>query len=177
MPPPEEMRWFSEEVQPHDEALRSYLRWRFPSVRDVEDLVQESYLKVWRARLQGRIVASKSFLFQVARHLAIDLLRRERRSPFSEVAPESLEAVSDGEADAACRACASDELALLAQAVDSLPERCRRVMVLRLVEGASYREIATRLGISELTVQTHVANGLRRVEDHLLRRTGGRRAP
>lgn len=171
------MRWFSEEVQPHGEALRSYLRWRYPAVRDIEDLVQESYLKVWRARLKGRITASKSFLFQVARHLAIDLLRREGRVPFVAVSDAAAEAVVDEGIDVAEAASVSEELILLAEAIDALPSRCRQVMVLRQVEGASYREIALLLGISELTVQTHVATGLRRVERYLLRHADGRSAP
>jgi hypothetical protein len=50
-PPAAALRaWFAEEVQPHDAQLKAYLRGAFPAVRDVEDVVQESYLRVWRAR-------------------------------------------------------------------------------------------------------------------------------
>ena len=74
-------RWFAEEVQPHDALLKAYLRRSFPAERDLDDVVQEAYLRLWRARLSPRIRFSKAFLFQVARRIVIDLLRRERVSP------------------------------------------------------------------------------------------------
>jgi hypothetical protein len=46
----EQSRWFTEEVQPHGQALRAYLRKHYPDATDVDDVVQESYLRVLRAR-------------------------------------------------------------------------------------------------------------------------------
>jgi RNA polymerase sigma-70 factor (ECF subfamily) len=74
-------------------------------------------------------------------------------------------------------ACTREELALLAQALLALPPRCREVMLLRQIEGLPQKEIARRLGLSELTVQTHVVNGLRRVEEFMRRRLEGRQLP
>jgi DNA-directed RNA polymerase specialized sigma24 family protein len=48
-------RWFEEEVYPHEPQLRAFLRRQFPTLRDTDDLVQEVYLKILRAR---RSVAS-----------------------------------------------------------------------------------------------------------------------
>ena len=77
-------RWFSEELEPHAADLKSYLRGSFPSVRDVDDVVQESYLRVWRRQLLQPLTSARSFLYQVARNLAIDTLRREAVSPINE---------------------------------------------------------------------------------------------
>ena len=55
-------RWFAEEVQPHEPALRAYLRARFPAVGDHDDLVQETYARLLRAREQGRLTYAKAFL-------------------------------------------------------------------------------------------------------------------
>jgi len=68
-------------VHLHDSSLKAYLRGSFPSVRDIDDVVQESYLRVWKARASQPIKSAKGFLFTVARRLALDLIRRERRSP------------------------------------------------------------------------------------------------
>src|SRR3954465_9466336 len=76
--PPE---WFSENVHVHDASLRGYLRNAFPGVRDVDDVVQESYLRIWKARAAQPILSARAFLFKVAGHVAVDLLRRERVSP------------------------------------------------------------------------------------------------
>jgi len=160
----EQTRWFSEEVQPHEASLRSYLKGSFPTVRDVEDVVQESYLRIWRAKTGRPISATKSFLFQIARHLAIDFVRREQVSPLTRLPDFAVQTVLDERPSAAETACTNDELALLARAIHALPARCRHVMILRQIEGIPQKEIAARLGLSELTVQTHVVHGLRRLE-------------
>ncbi|MBI5766479.1 MAG: RNA polymerase sigma factor [Verrucomicrobia bacterium] len=179
MKPPdsENARWFCREVHRHDTQLRSYLRGSFPSVPDVEDLVQESYLRVWKTCTARPIQSAKSFLFAVARHLAIDTLRREIASPVSRLPDDAPLSVLDDSPGVAEVACTREEIALLAQALLDLPPRCREVMLLRQIEGVPQKEIARRLGLSELTVQTHVVNGLHRVEEFMRRRVDGRRVP
>lgn len=169
-----EARWFSDEVRPHELSLKAYLRGAFPAVRDVDDVVQESYLRIWRARLVHPIRSTKSFLFQVARHLALDLVRRGRVSPIDPVPDLAGLSVMDDRPGVAEVACSREELQLLARAIDALPARCRQIMILRQIESVSQKEIATRLGISVLTVQVHVVKGLRRIEQYFRRHGAGR---
>jgi RNA polymerase sigma-70 factor (ECF subfamily) len=49
MPPIDQAQWFSEQVQPHEPALRAYLSKRFPALPDHDDLVQETYIRTLRA--------------------------------------------------------------------------------------------------------------------------------
>lgn len=164
-PVAEQTRWFAEEVHAHDSALKSYLRRSFPTAReDVDDVVQESYLRVWKAQATHPIQSAKNFLFTVARRLAIDGLRRNKISPLVAIPDLAVLPVMDSRPGVAETACTNDELALLAQAIHALPARCREVMVLRQIQGVSQKEIARTLGVSELTVQTHVVQGLRRIE-------------
>lgn len=163
-PGAEHARWFAEEVHPHDGNLRAYLRNSFPGMHDVDDVVQESYLRVWRAKATQPIRSTKAFLFQVARHLAFDFARRKLRSPVDFIPDIATLRVIDAGPGAVQAVSTKEEVALLARALDSLPARCRDVMVLRRIEGVSQKEIAARLGISELTVQTHVVHGLRRLK-------------
>ena len=163
-PAPDHRQWFKDEVHPHETQLKSWLRGSFPSVRDFDDVVQESYLRIWKARLARPIQSTKSFLFQVARHLAIDLLRRDRASPVDVLPDLAALSVLDDRPGVVEIACSREEIALLARAFDALPARCREVMILRQIEGIPQKEIARRLGLSELTVQTHVVHGLRRLE-------------
>lgn len=160
-------KWFKEEVQPHDASLKAWLRGRFPAVRDVDDVVQESYLRIWKARALHPINSAKAFLFRVARNLALDTLRHERRSPITAVTDLSGLFVIDDKPDAAANAARQQEIALLVEAIDALPARCREIFILRKLQGVSQKDIAARLGLSEQTVQVQAARGLRRVAENL----------
>lgn len=171
MPPEfDTARWFDAEVRPHEPALRGYLRGAFPAVRDVDDLVQESYLRMWRARAAQPIQSAKAFLFTVARRLALDHVRREAISPISGVndlsglpviieGPDAVEAIS-----------AQEKIRLLAEAVGSLPGRCREIVLLHKIHGLPQREVAARLGLAEKTVENQVALGVKRCEEFFRRR-------
>lgn len=169
-PTVDQSRWFAEEVHPHDSQLKAYLRGSFPSVRDVDDLVQESYLQIWRRQLATPIRGAKSFLFKIARHLAIDSLRHGARSPIDHVADIGQLAVLDTKANAAETAVTSEELELLVIAIESLPPRCREVVILRKLRGLSQKEIALRMGITERTVEVQGTKGLHRCEEFLRER-------
>ena len=163
-------RWFKEEVHPHDSQLKSYLRSAFPSVREVDDVVQESYLHIWRRQVAMPIRSAKSFLFKIARHLAIDSMRRARRSPLNDVADLARLNVLDDKPDAAHAACTNEEIEFLLDAIESLPARCREIVILRKLRGLSQKEIAARLGIAERTVEVQGTKGLNRCEQYLRKR-------
>ena len=175
--PADQARWFTEEVQPCEPVLRSSLHGTFPGVRDVDDVVQESYLRLWRARTAQSVRSARGFLFHIARCVATDLARHERASPFVSVADLAALPVAAAVADSAEAACASEELALLAAAIETLSPRCREVIVLRKLRRLSQKEIAARLGISELTVQVQVLKGVKRCGAYLAARGLGRARP
>jgi RNA polymerase sigma-70 factor (ECF subfamily) len=165
----DDQRWFAEEVHAHDAALKSYLRGAFPAVRDVDDVTQESYLRVWRARGREPIRIAKAFLFRVARNVALNLLARERVSPINVVADLAALPVIEGGPDAAEVACTREEILLLADGIESLPARCREIFILRRLQGIPQKEIAARFGISEQTVQVQVQRGVKRCAAFLRR--------
>lgn len=166
---PADGRWFAEDVYPHDSSLRYYLRGSFPSVRDVDDVVQESYLRIWKARAAQPIQSVKAFLFTIARHVALDLLRRDRISPVDRlyVMDSAASHVMDNRPGVVETACAREEIALLAKAIDALPACCREIIILRKLSGMPQKEIATRLGIAEPTVQVQVARGMKKCDQYL----------
>ncbi|MBK8857350.1 MAG: sigma-70 family RNA polymerase sigma factor [Opitutaceae bacterium] len=169
MPPqdPEQARWFADEVQPHDAALRSYLRGKFPGHPDIEDLVQETYARLLQAREHAPVHNPKSFLFSTARNAAYDFFRRRQIVAIDGIAEIELLPVLEDRPGVAETVSHDQELQLLAQAIQALPTRCRQVLTLRKIHGLSHREIATRLGISEHTVNAQVAIGVLRLRDYL----------
>ncbi len=160
-------RWFVENVLPHGPLLNAHLRRSYPAIRDVEDVVQECFIRVWMAHATHPISSAKAFLFQVARHLALDIARRDRASPIQGVTDLAAYGVLDGRPSADEIACSREEFELLAEAVHRLPPRCRAIVILRKLQGVPQKEIGRRLGISEQTVQVQVQRGVKRIAEIL----------
>jgi RNA polymerase sigma factor (sigma-70 family) len=158
----EQTRWFIEEVQPHEPALRAYLRGCFPTLQDIDDLIQDAYARLLRARDAGKIAHPKAYLFATARNAALDLFRRGKIVSIEGLADfEQLSVLEDGP-DAAESASHEQDIQILTAAIAALPPRCREILTLRKLGGRSHREIAEALGISEHTVNAQLAIGVLR---------------
>ena len=168
-PPSNRDRWFTEEVLPYGPALRAWLRSRYPTLDDVDDIVQESYVRVLRAQSIAPISSVKAFLFTTARNLTLDYFRRRQIVGIDSIAEIGELSVLDDMPGVSETVSRRQELALLTHAIQSLPERCRQVLTLRKIYGLSQKEIAAELGISEHTVEAQVGNGVRRCAEFLAR--------
>jgi RNA polymerase sigma factor (sigma-70 family) len=171
--PPQDIetaRWFDQEVRPHATALRAWLRAQFPSLMDPDDLVQESYLRLLRARNAGKIANAKAFLYTTARNVALDLVRRNRVAPTESLVSEAASFVTREGTDVAEHACRAQEIEILHEAIRSLPDRCREIMTLQRIHGLSNRQIADRLGLSIHTINAQMVIGLMRCRNYLKER-------
>lgn len=176
MPPeasPETTRWFATEVQPHRPALRAWLLARFPTLPDVDDIVQESLARLVQAREVSPIRSAKALLFTTARHLALDAVRRQRVVAFEPITDDTDPTVLTDAADVVASVAKQQELELLTQAIQSLPERVRQIFTLRTAYGLTQKQIAGKLGVSESTVEKQMAQGIRRCASFFAR--GGAR--
>lgn len=178
MPPDSEYApWFAAHVQPHEAMLRAWLANRFGTRVPVDDVVQEAYVRVLRAHAAGELQAPKAFLFATARNLALDYLRRHHVSRTGSLVETDLSNVLDDHSDIPETVARNQELALLTEAIQTLPDRCRQVFTLRTVYGMTQREIGERLGISDRTVAAQLTIGTAKCTEFMLRRTEGRRSP
>lgn len=163
----DELAWFKSEVQPHEAALRQFLRPRVGRAADLDDVVQESFIKVLRARSVGPIRSAKAFLFTVARNTAHNIFRKQKI--FAPVPVDELPEwrVLDGEQDVSRAVNHRLQQELLAGVVAELPDRCREIFLRRVSDGLSYAEIARDLGVSESTVRTQMARALTKCAEAL----------
>jgi RNA polymerase sigma-70 factor (ECF subfamily) len=164
----ETARWFKAEMLPHAQALRAYLRLRFPEIADPDDLVQETYLRVLKAHAAGRAPLNKSYLFTVARNLGVDRHRRDQVVKIETLSDVEALPVLEESRNAAENACLDQEIGILADALRSLPERSRQVVTLRKIYGLTHREIAAQLGITEKTAMMHIYHGLAKLRGYLV---------
>jgi len=155
-------KWFAEEVQPHEAELRAYLRRSFPSLADIDDLIQETYARLVRARTAGGVSEARPYLFATARNTACDVFRRSKIISITGLAEiERLPVVEDRPATGEALARAQ-EIELLRDAIAALPPRCRQVFTLCKLYGQSHREVAQQLGLSEHTINAQIALGVLR---------------
>ncbi|MDB6169596.1 MAG: polymerase, sigma-24 subunit, subfamily [Verrucomicrobia bacterium] len=165
----ETAQWFDEKIRPHQPALRAWFRARFPTLTDPDDVLQDCYLRLLRAHETGTVKNSKAFLFTAVRNAALDILRRGRivtMEPLVNATPSFVLENTPGVVETVC--CAQ-EIEILHQAIEALPERCREIMTLQKIHNLSNREIATRLGLSVNTVNAQIVIGLVRCREYLRR--------
>lgn len=160
-------KWFAEEVHPHEPALRAYLRRKFPALTDFDDLVQEAYARLFRAHEVSPVREPRAYLFTTARNAAYDFFRRQREISLDDLENSGRNAVVEDRPDAAEEASCAQEMEMLAEAIRALPGRCRDIFTLRKLHALSYREIASRLGITESTVNAQLAIGMVRCRVYL----------
>jgi RNA polymerase sigma-70 factor (ECF subfamily) len=163
----ERQDWFLNQIFRHRAALHRYLRKFTSAAEDVEDLVQETYVRMYALRDYRAIDSPQALLFRIAHNTAVERARRQSTQATDSVADfESLnvystEAPADEQVDSRRR------FESFCAAVDHLPPLCRRVFVLRKVYRLSHDEIAEVLGVSHSTIEKHVAKGLLRCRDYM----------
>jgi RNA polymerase sigma-70 factor (ECF subfamily) len=149
--------------------LQAYLTEKLRDADIAADLTQETFLR-YAERRQGdgaAVVHDRSYLYRTAHNLVIDHVRQRARQHTDTAANEDLARVAEDRPSVEDVIDARRNLGRLRAAVEELPERTRQIFVLGRIEGLSYRQIADRLGISESSVQKHLARALR----HTMQRT------
>jgi len=161
--------WFESKVLPHEgAAVRLLLRF-CKDREEVEDLLQQAYVKVLEAARRCEIAYPRAFLLKTTHHLAIDHLRSRRVVPFSALSDAEYLHISSPEPGPERIVIGGNLLSIVLGAIQALPPRCRDIVLLRKIEGLSQREVAQRLRIAEATVVKQVAKGIRQCAVALFR--------
>lgn len=157
--------WFKREVLAHEAALVRYLNrnWRRPE--EILDLRQDIYVRVYEAAAKARPLAPRAFLFTTAHHLLVDRIRRGRIVPIEAAGDLEFSNLPGDEISPEGRLDSHQQLKRLAEALNSLPAKCREVVWLRRIDECSQKEVAKRLGISVRTVESHMLKGMRMLAD------------
>ena len=123
-----------------------------------EDLVQDAFVKAWTYAGEGRRIDSFApFMYRTVRNVCLTYLRDRRETVGEECIPEADDEAID----------TSFRDARIWQAIDDLPEQCRRVFLLSKRDGLSNEEIAEELGISVKTVKNQMTKAFSRLREAL----------
>ncbi|MBS0456212.1 MAG: sigma-70 family RNA polymerase sigma factor [Proteobacteria bacterium] len=159
--------WFVQEILVHEAALMRFLLRQWPQRDECADLRQELYARVYEAAGKSLPSQPRAFLFASARHLLADRVRRAKVVSIEPMGDLPLSHVLIDEVSPERWAGGRQALRHLAAAFDRLPDRCREVVWLRRVDGLAQKEVAQRLGVTEKTVEKHIAKGMRMLADAL----------
>ncbi|MBO9710298.1 MAG: RNA polymerase sigma factor [Caulobacter sp.] len=152
--------WFLRNILPHESALRGWLSRSAPQGVDPDDIIQEAYTILAELETVETIRFPRAYLFQVARSVITRHVRRARIVSIHAVDDLDRLEHPDEAATPEQLAIDRDELRQLALAIAAMPVKTREAFVLRRVKGVPQREIASRMRISENTVETHISRGV-----------------
>lgn len=147
----------------NEKAIRRFLaRQNRVSGPELDDQVQETFLRSFAAERKSAIDEPRAYLFQVARNIVLERRRKKQRRPelWLEDSVGADLIVDERHIGAEDELDGRRKLAALTRAVAALPPQCRRAFLMRRIDGLSYKEIAARMNITVSAVEKHVALGL-----------------
>ncbi len=150
----------------HRRELHVFLNRKLHNSDIAADLTQETFLRFAEFRAGNPAVAiahERSYLYRTAHNLAVDHLRRERRTPTEPKDDHEIAEVAADEPSPEEIVGGRDELDRIREALLELPERTRQVFALARLEGLIYQDVAVRLGISASSVQKHLMTATKHV--------------
>ena len=156
----------------HHRRIYLYCLRQLGSPEEADDAVQATYLNACRSLKDGfEPEAAQAWLFKVAHNVCLTRQRSSYRRARVE-RPHDLQAVQD---TIAAPEASGDELFGLDESLAGLPDQQRNAILLREWQGLSYREVATKLGVTQAAVETLIFRARRSLADSLERPAGRRR--
>ena len=151
---------------PHLDAAYNLARWLAGNDHDAEDIVQEACVRAFRFSGGFRGGNSRSWLLAIVRNMAYSWLKKNRSKTIVSIDDESMPEIEDPGAAAFEKA----DAAVLRAALDELPLEFRETLVLRHIEGLSYKEIAEVADVPVGTVMSRLARARRQLQNYLARK-------
>jgi len=159
---------------PHLGAAYNLARWLTRSEHDADDVVQDAYLRAFRGFSGYRGGDARTWLLRIVRNTSYTWLRQRRGETVSEGADELAELPDDDAVDPEAQLIGQADAARVRTALDTLPVELREAVVLRELEGLSYKEIAEVADVPLGTVMSRLSRGRKHLERALREPAGGR---
>ena len=169
---PDQANPFEQVALPHVDAAYNLARWLVRNPQDAEDVVQEAYLRAFRffGGYQGG--DARAWVLKIVRNTSYTFLEKNRPAELVDEFDEEIHTAGmdrTGAPGAEAALLQSADSRMLREALDELPVNYREVIVLRELEGMSYKEIAELMGVPIGTVMSGLARGRGQLRERLLR--------
>jgi RNA polymerase sigma factor (sigma-70 family) len=160
-------RSFEEIVLPHLDAAFNYARWLTKNDADAEDVVQDAYVRALRFFSSLRGEDARAWLLTIVRNTWYGRFPKRAGGAVMTVVDENPDDRADVSLDPEARLIQQQTVEQVRGALEALPSDFREVLVLRELEGLSYKEIAAVVGVPIGTVMSRLARARERLLDVL----------
>ena len=158
---------FEQVVLPHLNAAYNLARWLTRNEHDAEDVVQDACVRALRFIGGFRGQDARAWLLAIVRNTCYDFLRRNRPHELTDAFDEARHAAADEHATPETLLLRQADRAMVREALETLPIAWREAIVLRELEGLSYKQIADVAGIKIGTVMSRLARARARLQKRL----------
>ena len=159
---------FEQAVLPHLDAAYNLARWLTWNERDAQDVTQEAFLHAFRFFDGYQGGNMRAWLLTIVRNTCYTWIRRNRPANRTELFDEEIHSVEfSGGADPEIQALVGSDKESLRRALEELPDVFREALVLRELEGMSYKEIANVTSVSLGTVMLRPARARTQLRESL----------
>jgi len=162
---------FQETFHKHYEPLCKYAFTLVKEPHSCEDIVQETFLRVWEKK--QNLIGSEEltwYLYTAVRNNCLSFLEKKQKTVLGEVNGQEVTEISEERFTPITKEADFDTL--LNNALDHLPPKCREVFVLSRVSDMTYKQISDSLGISIKTVENQMGKALKILRAYIRQKQG-----
>lgn len=167
MQEPNKRTRFEQTTLQHLDAAYNLARWLMGNPQDAEDMVQEAYLRAFKFFDSFHGSDSRAWLLTIVRNTCYTWLQHNRATALSTPFDEELHSVSCESMNAERLLLEKTDHEMLRQALEELPVEFRETVILRELEGLSYKEIALIVRVPLGTVMSRLARARRQLQQRL----------
>lgn len=154
-------------ILPHLDAAYNLARWLVGNSADAEDVVQEAFLRALRFFDGFRGGDSRAWLLKIVRNTSYSWVRKNRPAQLADEFDETVHSGEQAGEGAEAKLLSRAESERVRKALETLPVGFREVLVLREIEGLSYKEIADVTGAAMGTVMSSLSRARQKLRDAL----------
>ncbi len=163
------LAFLTAQVLPHEAGLRSWLLTLGVRPDERDDVVQETYYRLFRMGEIDHIGDARAYFYRTARNVVLEQVRRAKVVSILTVQNLDELGIAAHIPTPETETVARLELRRVLNLVASLPDRCRRIFEMRKIDGLSQAETARMMRVSESVVEKETARGLMFILDDLAR--------
>ena len=163
---------FEEALLPHLDAAHNLARWLLSNEQDAQDVVQEAYLRAFKSFGGFHGTNGRPWLLTIVRNVSYTLLKKNHAIDQTTTFDEEIHTAGHESVSPATILEHSENAELIKEAMDELPAEFREILVLRHLEGLSYKEIADIAQLAPGTVMSRLARARAKLKEYLAARIG-----